>query len=584
MNEKNPIMNKKRLLPIILVSVLLVACNSSQKEGRSNMGDAGDSTVIAAGKLLFEKNCTSCHGFRQDGIGPQLGGILSRVSAEWLKNFIRDPAAMIASGDRHAVELHAQYKSMMPSFSTLRETDLQAITAYLKTRQREEPPVVLDSGYIKNPFPQPIPFSAIEIRLDSVVQIPASATEAPMARITKFTYQPGTQRQFVVDLRGKLYEIAKGKPVVYMDMAALTPHFVNRPGLGAGFGSFAFHPAFQQNGLLYTTHTEPARTGHADFALPDSIKSTVQWVLTEWKVADPRANKFAGTGREMLRIDMVSDIHGVQDIGFNPTVKRNEKDYGLLYIGVGDGGSVEHGYPWLPHSIQRPWGTVLRIDPQGNNSQNRQYGIPPDNPFVDSAGSSVLKEIYSYGFRNPHRFAWTKKRQLLVFNIGQHEVESIYLGKKGGDAGWPVREGYFQIRPKVGINTLYPLPANDSSYHFNYPIAAYDHDEGLAIAGGIAYRGSISWLQNKIIFGDIPSGRIFYIEADSIRPGHLAPIKEFALVVNGRRNTLVKACKNERVELRFGEDATGELYVLTKADGMIYKINAAKKDRNENNP
>ena len=48
-------------------------------------------------------------------------------------------------------------------------------------------------------------------------------------------------------------------------------------------------------------------------------------------------------------------------------------------------------------------GTVVRIDPLGNNSANGQYGIPRDNPFV---GGDELDEIYAYGFRNPFRFSF----------------------------------------------------------------------------------------------------------------------------------------------------------------------------------
>ena len=63
-------------------------------------------------------------------------------------------------------------------------------------------------------------------------------------------------------------------------------------GLATGFGSFAFHPDFAKNGLLYTTHTEAPGSAPADFVYADSIKVTLQWVLTEWKVNDPNAAVF----------------------------------------------------------------------------------------------------------------------------------------------------------------------------------------------------------------------------------------------------------------------------------------------------
>src|SRR5690606_29564350 len=104
---------------------------------------------------------------------------------------------------------------------------------------------------------------------------------------------------------------------------------------------------------------------------------TLQWVLTEWKTENPNAPVFSGSGRELLRINMVHRFHGMQEIAFNPVSKPGDDDYGLLYITIGDGGSVEFGYPVLVHSTEKIWGTIGRIDPAGNNSRNGQYGIPP---------------------------------------------------------------------------------------------------------------------------------------------------------------------------------------------------------------
>ncbi|MBX2922817.1 MAG: PQQ-dependent sugar dehydrogenase [Chitinophagaceae bacterium] len=562
---------------IALLIGALYACNAPSGNSADDKAGSVDTALIAKGKISFEKNCVTCHNFRQDGIGPQLSGITGKVSAKWLHAFIKDPAEMIASGDQYAVQLHQKYKAMMPPFTAMEDGEIDAIIAFLATEKSTAVSAGSDSAVIKDPFPEKIPLSGIEIGLQSFVQVPASAPAAPKARITKLTFQPGTNDLFVVDLRGILYKIVNNKPEVYMDMAKLKPHFMREPGLGVGFGSFAFHPEFQKNGLLYTIHTETAGAAIADFRYHDSIKIASQGVLTEWKVTDPKANAFSGTGRELLRVNMVSDIHGVQEATFNPYAKPHDPDYGLLYVGIGDGGSVEHGFPMFPHNTRNIWGTVIRIDPRGNNSKNGQYGIPADNPFVHAADTATLREIYSYGFRNPHRITWTRDRKMLVFNIGQHDIESIYDVKPGNDNGWPLREGNFLINPYSDINKIYALPADDSADHITYPVAAYDHDEGKAISGGYEYTGSIPLLKGKIIFGDIAKGRIFYIEGKSIKQGALASIQELSLTVNGKPQTLAKACGNERVEVRLGENAKGELYVLTKADGKIYKITNAKK-------
>ena len=323
-----------------------------------------------------------------------------------------------------------------------------------------------------------------------------------------------------------------------MDMAKLKPNFINEPGLATGFGSFAFHPQFAKNGLFYTTHTEKADSAKADFSYADSIPVALQWVLTEWKADDPNAKTFKGTSRELLRVNMVSGIHGAQEINFNPLAKPGDEDYGLLYIGIGDGGCTENGYAFLAHSKQKPWGTILRIDPSGNNSTNKKYGIPATNPFVKNKND--LGEIYAYGFRNPHRFTWTHSGEMLACNIGHGNIESINLIKKGNDYGWPIREGNFSLNPYGDLNKVHPLPPNDSSYHITYPVAEYDHDEGKAICGGYEYTGNaVPQLKGKFLFGDIPTGRLFYIDMKDIKQGSEATIKEWQVSINDSIKKLI---------------------------------------------
>jgi glucose/arabinose dehydrogenase len=383
--------------------------------------------------------------------------------------------------------------------------------------------------------------------------------------------RPGADNLFVLDLRGKLYVLNNNKPEVYLDLTQLRKNFIDQPGLATGFGSFAFHPDFQKNGLLYTSHTEPKGTAIADFRYNDSIPVELQWVVTEWKTSNPRAVPFSGEGRELFRINMVTGIHGMQELTFNPLAKAGSRDYGKLYIGIGDGGSVENNFPSVTHDPAKPWGSVFRIDPAARNSSNGKYGVPDDNPFVKDTGK--LHEIYAYGFRNPHRITWTGKGDMIVTNIGQANIESINLIQPGHDYGWPLREGKFLIHPDGNINKPHPLPPDDSKFNVTYPVAAYDHDEGKAISGGYEYRGSLAKdLKGKYLFGDINNGRLFYIEVKDVKNGKQAKIKEARAAVNGKITTMMTLCGSERVDLRIGRDGKGEMYVFTKPDGKIYKI------------
>jgi glucose/arabinose dehydrogenase/cytochrome c2 len=567
-------MEKKSIQHILVLffgTALFNACTSSS----NTISVSTDPKKIAEGETAFNTYCSGCHNFRQNGIGPQLSNITASEPAEWIHNFIKDPQSILQSSDKHAQALYHQYKTTMPSFNTLNDNDIYNIIAFLNTHHEQK---IKDdtANAIKDPIPEKIPLSNLVVSVKPVIQISASSNsgKTPLARITKLDYQPTTKKLFVIDLRGKLYVLENNNAHVYLDITKYEPNFINEPGLATGFGSFAFHPQYEKNSLFYTTHTEKPNSAKADFSYNDSIKTTVQWVLTEWKADDPNASTFKGTSRELLRVNMVSGIHGMQEICFNPNAKRGDEDYGLLYIGIGDGGAAENGYAFLMHSPQKIWGTILRIDPSGNNSANKKYGIPAGNPFANNKND--VGEIYAYGFRNPHRITWTATGQMIVCNIGHGNIESIDLIKKGNDYGWPIREGRFALHAYGDLNKVYPLPLNDSVYKITYPVAVYDHDEGKAICGGFEYTGKlIPALKGKFLFGDIPTGRLFYIK--DVRQGNETPVKEWRVAINDSIKKLTQLCGSDRVDLHFGKDADGELYILTKADGKIYKVISASE-------
>jgi mono/diheme cytochrome c family protein len=572
---------KKHLLPTLVFGYFSIFCLTSCSPGKTNDPIASDSSSIARGQVLFHTNCSGCHNFKQDGIGPSLAGITEMDSINRLRQFIRSPKTLIESGDERAKKLLLKYHTIMPSFSSLNDDQTNQLIAFLHTqkgRKKEKE----DPNAIKNPFPEKIAASGIQADLDFITQIPPNSDKEPLTRISKMDWVPAANTWFVLDQRGKLYKLVNGKAITWLDISKWKPDFINEPGLATGFGSFAFHPDFARNGLFYTTHSERPHTKKADFAIPDSINQTLQWVLCEWKMNDPLSSS-AFTCRELMRIDMVAGIHGVQEIIFNPLVKPADEDYGNLYIGVGDGGSVENGYAFLTHHPDKIWGSILRINPRGNNSANGQYGIPTSNPFTKNPDPNTVRELYADGFRNPNRITWTKKGIMLATNIGQAQIESVNIILKGHDYGWPQREGPFAMHDTADINKIYPLPANDSAFHITYPVAAFDHDEGNAIAGGFEYTGkNLPQLTGKYLFGDIPSGRLFYVNLADLKLGKLAVVKEWFVSLNGKRITLRGVCGQNRVDLRFARDEKGEMYIFTKPDGKIYRLRNITKKLPEN--
>lgn len=444
---------------------------------------------------------------------------------------------------------------------------MDGIISYLHTFEgksfTENDPVIPS---ITDPIQDTIASGGLVVGLELIGQAPASMETSPKARVNKMECEGKSGRVFISDLRGSLYELKEGEFHLFLSINTYMGAFIHQPGLGTGLGSFAFHPDFDRNGLFYTTHAEPGRLKESDFGYGEAIGTTLQWVITEWKTNNPSEQVFSGSHRELMRIDFVSGLHGVQEIGFDPNLSGNDPDFGMLYIAIGDGGSVENGFVDLVgHQGKKVWGSILRIDPTGRNSDNGKYGIPKDNPYRKYPG--MAKEVWAYGFRNPNKLTWDDDGGLLATDIGQSNIEEVNKIEPGKFYGWPFREGTFLIDPKGDLGNIYPLPDGDGGYKVEYPFIQYDHDESTAIIGGYVVNDNI--FKGKYIFGDIVIGRLFYSDISGYGP---IKIEEWKLSYKGKAVDLYTLTGSSRVDLRFGRDCEGNTYILTKADGKVYKI------------
>ncbi|WP_020603795.1 PQQ-dependent sugar dehydrogenase [Spirosoma spitsbergense] len=558
---------------------LLIAQTPGRSPSQPALYKTSDQTpLLAQGKQLFQTNCSACHNFSQTGIGPNLAEIPTDISPAWVQRFIRNAPLLIEDGDKRANQLYRQYKLMMPAFTQLSDTEVEALTQYIGANRRQSTALAEDKtlgAAISDPVPQKIGSSGLRLMLDEITTAPITNAPPAVARInTMRVLRQGAQEQlFIADLQGILYRMQDKSLQTVLDLREQFAQFINKPGLGTGFGSFALHPLFTQNGLLYTTHTEKAKTAPADFTYADSIPVAMQWVVTEWAIENPSATFFRGKPRELMRIDMVSPIHGMQEIAFNPLATRGNPDFGNLYIGIGDGGATENGYYFLCNDSRKIWGKLLRINPLDRNSKNGRYGIPADNPYAND--SSSMGEIYCRGFRNPNRFSWLPDGQLLVADIGQTNAEELNLAVKGADYGWPEREGTYRINHRAKMDKVYALPPTENPGTYRYPVAFFDHDEGNAISGGYVYSGKeIPLLRNKYVFGDVVSGRVFLVDDAQLKQGQQATITELDIRINGQPTSFKELNQGKKADLRIGEGPNGALYFFTKTNGKLYKVTA----------
>ncbi|HWL68016.1 MAG TPA: PQQ-dependent sugar dehydrogenase, partial [Geminicoccus sp.] len=299
--------------------------------------------------------------------------------------------------------------------------------------------------------------------------------------------------------------------------------------------------------------------------------------VTEWRVDPDDPDRVdPASRREVLRAEQPARIHTIDLIAFNPAAKPGEADYGKLYLGLGDG-AYREGVPDPLRQAQdpsTPLGSILRIDPLASGDDG--YRVPEDNPFLGRPG--YLPETWAFGFKNPERFSWDGVTgKMLISDIGQEHVEEINLGQPGGNYGFGLREGTFALDPK-DARKLFRLPADDAGNGFTYPVAQYDHDEGDAVMAGFVYRGrAIPALQGHYVFGDLVRGRVFHVPVGELVQGRQAVIRELTLLDQGRETTLKQLTGNsQRVDLRFGIDGKGELYLLTKQDGVVRAVLPAR--------
>lgn len=450
------------------------------------------------------------------------------------------------------------------------------------------PPLVNTDTVTNNPFPNPIPATdgVITVKFAEFAAIPDIAGEAP--RMMRLVDEPGTHRLFVNTMRGPLYSVSyDGKTVTeYLDVNADQWGVkVEFRGHERGVQSVAFHPEFNQKGkrgygkfYIYTdtSNMEPK----ADF-IPLGPGHTHDNILLEFTARNPAAATYdGGPPRELFRTQKPFQNHNGGLIAFNPLAKPGSADYGLLYAGVADGGSGGDPYKHA-QNLKSAFGKILRIDPLGSNSANGKYGIPASNPFTKNVETGTLGEVYAYGCRNPQRFSWDPKNgNMFMADIGQNVNEKVTLVKAGSNLGWNKWEGSF-IYAGRQVN----LENQRGDPEVLFPIVEFDHTDplfgrGVAVTGVFVYRDKyVQQLRNKLIFGDNPSGEIFYVDGDRLPQGGQDAIRRVLFDDHGTQKTLLQLMREKNAaqgrmparvaDLRIDEGPGGKIYVLNKGDGVI---------------
>jgi glucose/arabinose dehydrogenase len=302
---------------------------------------------------------------------------------------------------------------------------------------------------------------------------------------------PGSDRLAVVEKTGRLILLPDGDGVAttLLDLRGRVA-----TGSEQGLLSVAFDPHYAETHVAYVDYTDLA--GDTHIAQLDTRSHALRTLLL---IRQPFAN------------------HNGGGLAFGPD--------GLLYIGMGDGGSEG--------------------DPQGNG-QNRGT-LLGKILRMDVTAARPQPHVYAYGLRNPWRISFDPATgDLWIGDVGQdswEEIDRLPAGAApGANLGWNAYEGRVVFRRQ----------AIDRS-RLVWPVAVYSHGLGCSVTGGVVYRGNdLGALDGSYVYGDYCSGRIWAIASQGGRP-RLLPLPRLPGLDS------------------FGVDGAGRLYASTLG-GRVLRI------------
>jgi len=365
--------------------------------------------------------------------------------------------------------------------------------------------------------PEPVPLPAAEA---SSPPVPLSQLRLQIEPLWKNFTAPlyltnagdGSGRLFIVEQGGTIRIVRNGSVTraAYLDVSKLLSSGGERGLLG-----LAFAPDYKTSGRIYIDYTDKrGDTVVARYTADDPASDAPKWSVPE----------------TVLGVKQPYPNHNGGCLQFGPD--------GLLYIGMGDGGSAG--------------------DP-GNNAQNSGSRLGK-MLRVDVSGTSFKPEMWAKGLRNPWRFSFdASSGALWIGDVGQgawEEINVVPADLAGVNYGWNRWEG----------THAYPENSKRAGKSgFTFPVAEYPHPDGESVTGGYVYRGA-----------NYPAMIGTYVYADFVK-GWIGAIRTTApdgtKLAKPEVRTLLQS---ETRPASFGVDESGELY-LVDYRGTIYVVTGAPK-------
>jgi glucose/arabinose dehydrogenase len=371
------------------------------------------------------------------------------------------------------------------------------------------------------PTPSPTPAACSAAPVPGTPALTAERVASGLRNPLDLQSAPGDRERLYVVEQGGRIQIVRNRQVSatpFLDIAGRISSGGERGLLG-----LAFHPQFGTSRRFFVNYTDPqGDTRIAEFRAPSADQ------------ADPESE------RQLLFVGQPFANHNGGGLAFG--------NDGMLYIGLGDGGSG--GDPLgNGQNLGTALGKMLRIDVDHGSP----FAVPSDNPFAGRAGA--LPTIWAYGLRNPFRFSFDRSTgDLYIGDVGQNRLEEIDVGlasRRGGENyGWNITEGNSCFQPASGCDTS----------GITRPVLDYLHSEGCSVTGGVVYHGCrMPGHAGTYFYSDYCAS---FIRSFRLQGGLPADQRDWTAQINHGQFTSI---------VSFGTDQEGEAYVVDLA-GSIYKI------------
>ena len=553
-----------RIFFLIVFSLSIAKAQNQANKKYIESASRNEGDVENGKKIFYDKRslCSECHSIdgKANSIGPDLAAAGDKFARSDIIQSIIHPSASIMTGYATTIIETTNQESFIGILKSINDDNV--ILSNLDEKKRTIPKSIIKSQITSPASLMPVglhtklntkEFTDLTAFLESLklpqrIDETNHATPIAIQRVEKpITLEPffGTELDFEKPVWFGDHPVIKDTYVIVEKSRALVSLLTkNNSGKETksrfleipeevyvtndeGLLGFTFHPQFKENRRYFFMH----EVKHDNY----------RGMVIGERIASEDFSKDSGKPtKKVLEFEVATEFHHGGGIEFGPD--------GYLYIGMGDGGPQEDplGNAQNLHSFA---GKLLRIDVD-KNTNNKFYAIPKDNPFIDHPDEKVLREIFSYGLRQPWRFSFDSKTgDLWVGDVGQNRFEEINIVRSGENHGWNVFEGY----------ELFSTKFRKENLNLINPVISFRRSHGVSITGGYVIRSkgvNNESYEGVYICADYQSKKIWGIKQKNRT---LEMVRE------------IGNCPDRLVS--FGIDKERNLYAVGYDKGIIYKLN-----------